>query len=242
MKPSVNRQKTYLVGNWKANKTPQETAHWAEFVSQNLPSVKPHLKLILLAPFIHLSLLAKTLSHHLLGIQNLSPFPDGAYTGEISARMVAPLAKYALLGHSERRHYFHEKSPEVGRKLTLALEEGITPILAVSHTTWREQLNQLSESQKKATIIMYEPPEAISRQIGPIGVGEAAPVAEVVSMIKEIKKSSPSSPVLYGGSVKSHNVADFLNEKDIDGVVPGSASLKAEEWVKLIEIAQEIRG
>lgn len=242
MTASLKRQTTYLVANWKANKTPPETAHWAEFVSKNLPSLKPHLKLILLAPFIYLSSLAKTLSHHILGVQNLSPFPDGAYTGEISARMVASMAKYALLGHSERRHYFHENSPEIARKLTLALEEGIAPILAVSHATWREQLNQLSESQKKATIIMYEPPEAISRQVGPIGVGEAAPVAEVITMIKEIKKSSPSSPVLYGGSIKSHNVADFLNEKDIDGVVPGSASLNAEEWVKLIEIAQKTRG
>ncbi|MBI2009682.1 MAG: triosephosphate isomerase [Candidatus Chisholmbacteria bacterium] len=242
MTPSLKHHLTYLIANWKANKTPQEAQHWLKTVSALLPSPSSHLKLILLAPFIHLGSLARTLPRHLLGVQNLSPFPDGAYTGEISARMVAPLASFALLGHSERRHYFHETSAEIGRKVTLALEEGITPILAVSHTTWREQLNQLSEAEKQSTIIMYEPPEAISRQVGPIGQGSAAPLDEVITMIKEIKKSTPQSPVLYGGSVKHTNLADFLKSKVIDGVVSGSASLNAEEWLKLIEITQRFRG
>ena len=234
--------KTYLVGNWKSNKTKKEATSWIEQVQNH--SLKPNSKLeiVLCLPFIHLVSRRKKFPPIKLGVQNLSAYPDGAYTGEVSARMLEGLVDYALLGHSERRHYFHEASSAVALKVTQALEHHITPIVSISLKTWQRQLNQFSASQKEKIIFMYEPPEAISRQVGPIGKGQAAPISEVVKMIAKIKRLAPQSPVLYGGSVKSHNLADFLNQSSIDGVVPGSASLSAKEWLKMLTIFQQNRG
>lgn len=233
---------TYLVANWKANKTAVEARHWLDEVAKAWPQVEERINVILCVPLIHLSVVAESGLKVKLGAQNVSPYPDGTYTGEVSARMLEGLVEYVLVGHSERRHYFGETSTVVALKVREALEHTLTPIIGVSRETWREQLNQFSPTELSKSVLMYEPPEAISRQVGPIGEGDAAPVGEVVAAIKEIKSVASHTPVLYGGSVKAHNVADFLKEPTISGVVPGSASLNAQEWLKLVTNVQEIRG
>ena len=235
-------KKTYLVANWKSNKTPMEASSWVDQVKPKLSQLSPNLETVLCVPLIHMELIRQKLPLSKIGAQNISTYPDGAYTGEISARMLSSLVTYAILGHSERRLHLHESSSQVALKVTQALDNNIIPIVAVSGQNWLEQFNHFQPHELSRCLIMYEPPEAISRQTGPVGEGDAAPVEEVLPIIAQIKRSAPNSPVLYGGSVKSHNIAKYLEAKIIDGVVPGSASLNAEEWLRLMAISQEIRG
>ncbi len=234
--------KTYILANWKANKNTPEAISWLEAVSNTKMDLSASVEIIICVPFIHLHLLSQYPQVGQPGVQDISPYASGAYTGAISAQMVQNEAKYVLLGHSERHRYFHETVAEVAMKVSQALEYKITPIVAVTPDKWHRQLNSIPASELKQCLILYEPPEAISQQTGPVGVGEAAPLSEVVAAIAEIKASAPDSPVLYGGSVKSHNINEFLSSQVIDGVVPGSASLNAEEWLKIIAISQKIRG
>lgn len=235
-------KKTYLVANWKSNKTNTEALLWVDTVKASWPQISSNLEIILCLPLIHLEPIIHMALPVKLGAQDISAYPDGAYTGEVSARMLSPLVKYSLVGHSERRRHLHEDNHVVARKVTEAVEFDITPIIAVSKQNWHEQLGLIPPRELQKSLIMYEPPEAISQQSGPIGEGDAAPIEEVLHALKEIKSIAPQTPLLYGGSVKSHNIAEYLNEDSIDGVVPGSASLNAEEWLKLVSISQEIRG
>lgn len=233
---------SYLIANWKANKTPAEVAAWINTVAESWPKTSPHLEIVICVPFIHLDQINKSHLPFKIGTQDISPYPDGAYTGAISARMLEHQVHYALVGHSERRRYFHETNAEIALKVSQAINYQITPIVAVTPANWRAQLNALEATELSQCLIMYEPPEAISQQTGPAGVGEATPVDEVVVAIQALKEVSPASPVLYGGSVKSHNIDEYLNVPEIDGVVPGSASLNAKEWLEIVTIFQKIRG
>lgn len=229
----------YLIGNWKANKTVEEARSWILEVRKQNPRVHPRLALVLVPSFIHLTLFKEEFPELTLGCQDLSPYGDGAYTGEVTARMLADLVEFAILGHSERRHWFHETSIAVAQKMVQAIDHGITPIVAVHADIWKEQLRAMDQNLIRHTILMYEPPEAISRQIGPIGRGDAAPLDEVKEMIASLKRESGAKAVIYGGSVKGHNIAAFMSEPSIDGVLPGSASLNPNEWVKMIHASSE---
>ena len=229
----------YLIGNWKANKTLKEARSWVEEVKKEKPTIDKRLKVVLCPAFIHLPLFKEEFPQLTLGCQDLSPYGDGAYTGQVTARMMRSLVEYTILGHSERRRYFQETEIKVAQKAVQALDNGITPIIAVDADNWRRQLNALDEGMINKSILMYEPPEAISKQIGPIGKGEPAPIDEVKEAIVKIKKETEAPTVIYGGSVKSHNIAIFLEEPLIDGVLPGSASLNAAEWLKMIRIANQ---
>lgn len=229
----------YLIGNWKANKTLDEARSWIREVKSRMEKVHPDLRVALCPSFIHLRLLKDDFPELTLGCQDLSPYGDGAYTGAVTARMLEGLVEFVILGHSERRRWFQETSLTVAQKAVQALDFGITPIIAVHTQNWREQLRALDDSLMDRVIIMYEPPEAISSQIGPIGQGDAAPLEEVKAMVEKIKERQDVKTVIYGGSVKSHNLTTFLSEPQIDGVLAGSASLDAEEWVRMIRIASE---
>lgn len=230
----------YLIGNWKANKTIQEARSWIAAVKKESSKANKNLKTVLCPSFIHLALFKRELPQMTLGCQDLSSYPDGAYTGQVSARMISGLVKYAILGHSERRRYFQETETQIMQKVTEALDNGITPIIAVDADNWRRQIHALEKGMIQKSILMYEPPEAISRQIGSIGRGKPAPLAEVKEMVAKIKKATKIPTVIYGGSIKSHNLATFLEEPLINGVLPGSASLNAEEWIRMVKIANQI--
>jgi len=155
-------QTTYLIANWKSNKTPKEAQIWTQEVKANLPpTLSPNITPVLCLPFIHLQSVKSQLPKFNYATQDLSPYPDGAYTGAVSARMLGDLVKYTLVGHSERRQYFHETPPQIARKVTQALEYNITPIVGVDKKNWHHQLNQFKQKKLKKIIIMYEPPEAI---------------------------------------------------------------------------------
>ena len=165
----------YLIGNWKANKTIAEASAWIEQVKREMPVLSESLRVVLCPSDIHLFLFKKEWPGLTLGAQDCSPYGDGAYTGQVTARMLAPLVNYVILGHSERRRYFHEDESMVVKKAIQALDNGITPIIAVDANNFRKQLVALETNQRKESIVMYEPPEAISEQIGPIRKSKTPP-------------------------------------------------------------------
>lgn len=229
----------YLIGNWKSNFSLSEAKDWIE-------ATKPHylipenLKVILCPSFIHLPLFKTQFPELSLGSQYISSFPNGAYTGQISSSMMSNLVDYCIVGHSERRTYFKESNQDVSNQIDQALENKITPIIAVDKENWHSQLSTLSQDKLEKSIIMYEPPEAISKQENLVGKGQAAPIDEVVEKIKEIKKEFSPKATIYGGSITSQNIVDFISHPQIDGVLPGSASLHPEEWLKMIDLANNI--
>jgi triosephosphate isomerase len=229
----------YLIGNWKANKTVEEAKSWIQIIKATPIPTNKKLKIILCPSFIHLTLFKEELPELTLGCQDISPYADGAYTGEVTARMVKDLVEYVILGHSERRSYFDDTIQKVVLKTIQAVDNSLTPIISVDKDNWRKQLVAIEQPILKRSIVMYEPPEAISEQTGPIGKGEPAPIDEVVEMIKTIKKEFDLKTVIYGGSIKSRNIREFISHASIDGVLPGSASLNPQEWIKMIREASE---
>lgn len=258
---------TYLVANWKANKTTAEAASWLKAVKAGLPVAtgsptpiksglgetavaktglslpkKSTLINIVCPSLIHLQLFREQFPQQTLGAQDFSPYGDGAYTGQTTARMLASLINYVILGHSERRRYFHETDQTVALKVDQALANHLTPIVSVDQNNLSSQLHQFSDPVIEKLLIMFEPPEAISLMVGPLGQGKPASLARVESAVKRIRDLSPHSPILYGGSVKSATISPFLKAKWLDGVVVGSASLDAQEWLKIIQLTHEIRS
>ena len=208
---------------------------------------------IVCPPFVSVTEIARLLSGTSIkvGAQNVSSHDDGAYTGEISTSMLSGVVDYAIVGHSERRALFGETSDQVATKATAAANAGITPIICTGEdldlrkagnaATFVSQ--QLSESLEgftawESVIIAYEP-------VWAIGTGEAATseqAQEMTQVCRDVVRSiagdyADSVRVLYGGSVNSGNIDELISQPDIDGALVGGASLKADEFSKLIAAA-----
>lgn len=193
-----------------------------------------------------------------LSAQNLSSEEEGPYTGEISPAMVKELAQYVLIGHSERRKLFGETDALIHKKLVAAHHIGLTPILCVGAFVGQKQgtispfvekdleqqlkncLTGLSFSNKEKLVIAYEPEEAI-------GTGAASDPKRAGHICYFIRRQleqmfgdalAANIPLLYGGSVTSANAKAFLQEKDIDGLLIGSASLNVEEFLRIVKNTQ----
>jgi triosephosphate isomerase len=194
-----------------------------------------------------------------LGAQNMHWEEEGAYTGEISPRMVQELCTYVILGHSERRQYFGETDEMVNRKVKAALAHGLTPIVCVGETEEQHDAGQtedvvggqirdclagLAAHDVSQLVIAYEP-------IWAIGTGKAATPAGAGSVIGLTirgtianlydEDTAQAVRVQYGGSVKPNNIAEFMAHPDIDGALVGGASLKPD-FVELVRIAAETSG
>jgi len=231
-----------VIGNWKSNKNEKEALEWLEIVGPKLGKIN-NLDVSLAPQFPVLSLLKKEIDQKqyplTLSAQDVGPFDEGAYTGEVSAKILADLVKYVLIGHSERRKNFNETDEMVVQKTKMAVKYGLIPIVCLPDLEVLKEIKNFSKDDLKRVIFMYEPPEAISKPIGPIGVGTAASIIEVLRMIKQIKNLTPKSKIFYGGSVKSNNVKIYVQEAEIDGVVIGSASLNPQEFLKIIKNASQ---
>ncbi len=228
-----------IVANWKANKTlPEALAWWQTFSAAKFTSKKIHV--VICPAFVHLfALYDKIKSANFpfpvtLGSQDISAYPGGTYTGEVTARMVSGVAAHAILGHSERRQWFKETPQIIAQKTIQALDNHIAPIISVDKVSYRQQLIQFDKNHLQKIIVMYEPPEAISRQVSPIGQGQPADKQDVKIAVNDIRLIAPDSPILYGGSVKSYNVGDYLSLPGISGVVVGTASQNVDEFIKII--------
>lgn len=190
-----------------------------------------------------------------LGAQNMHWEGSGAFTGEIAPGMLAELCRFVILGHSERRALFGETDETVNRKVQAALAHGLVPIVCVGETLqeneagltgevvgrqMRQGLANLTVADGNALVIAYEPVWAIGTGRAATSEGANAVVADVIRpALSELFGSGIAQAVrvLYGGSVKGSNAAEFFSEPEIDGALVGGASLKASDFVQIVQAA-----
>lgn len=226
----TNAQKLILA-NWKSNKTLSEAIAWLNIVGP-LSKNSPH-TIVLCPPSVFLAPLNYMIEQQKyaiqLGVQDVSQFPAGAYTGAISTRNLEALGvRYALLGHSERRRYFHESVQEITNKVELAVEDNITPIVCLREEDVIAQAASLSMEVRKKIIVLYE-------TVGHIGTGEVEDLEHVKHVVQNIHSTFELKiPVLYGGSVSDTTHDQFMQEDLLAGIVVGSKSLDAEEFGKIL--------
>lgn len=182
-----------------------------------------------------------------LGAQNINYLSEGEYTGEISGNMVRDVAKYVIVGHSERRRYFTETNDLVSRKVAAAIDAGLSPIVCVgekerSNNSVHEVVKELEESladvkeeEFKEIIVAYEPVWAVGADIA----ADPDYCARVIIKLREIVDAM--TPVIYGGDVNTSNVYNFIKRPEIDGVMVGRASLKVTDFVKICRIVAEYK-
>lgn len=199
--------------NLKSHMTPQEGKQWLDsFMSLKLPENK---QAIICPPFTLLTIFKD--SGLPLCAQNISPYPEGSYTGEISASMLKDLAEYVLIGHSERKKYFKETTEDISNKLIQAKNNNLTPLLCISSEAEINSYLSLARRFKKIHIL-YEP-------IFAIGTGNPDTPENAASICQKIKSKLPTCNFLYGGSVSKDNASNFSAKECIDGVVVGKNSL-----------------
>lgn len=219
--------KLFIVANLKSNQTKSEAKDWL----LNLREIKDIIqalsnKEIILCPsFTLLEIFAQFISDNnlpiKLGAQNVSPFEEGPYTGEVNAKQIKEFAEYILIGHSERRNNFNETDDILLKKVEISLKHGLKPIYLVQGS------NELIPAGIE--LVTYEPIFAIGS--GNPDTPENAKI--VATRIKENGKYM----VLYGGSVSSENIKSFTSSENINGVLIGKASLDAKEFIKIIQNA-----
>ncbi len=227
-----------IAGNWKMNGS--RTA-LREMVDA-LQSVETENKVVLCVPY---TMLCVDGGHVALGAQDVSAHDHGAYTGEVSAAMIADTgAKYVIVGHSERRQYHGETNDTVRQKAAAAIAAGLTPIICVGETMDEKQAGKtmdIIESGVRESvpsdvdadiIIAYEPRWAIGAGLTPT----ATEIAEAHKLIADTLASMGlgGTPVLYGASVKAANAADIMSIPHVDGVLVGGASLKPDDFIPII--------
>lgn len=225
-----------IIANWKSHKSAAEADSWfADFEKQAVQLQNSSFEVVIAPAFIHIHPLSwrlkntSSLKNTVLAVQDLSSFPAGSYTGAISTQNLASLGiSYALVGHSERRRYFHETHQDVANKVDQALQAGIKPVVCIDEQYLAAQAAALSKEQLSECIVAYEPLEAI-------GSGNNATAADVTTVSDRIHEVFGAVPVIYGGSVTAANVAEYLTITD--GVLVGTASLEAKAFVELLTAA-----
>ena len=255
LKPKTMRKKI-VAGNWKMNENLQEGVALAKEINDMLVADKPNCGVIICTPFIHLAKVAEVLGDQevvALGAENCADKEKGAYTGEVSAAMVKSTgAQYVILGHSERRQYYHETAEILKEKVQLALANGLKVIFCCGETLEEREANKQNEVVKaeldgsvfnltteewKNIVLAYEP-------IWAIGTGKTATsdqAEEMLAYIRSIvaekygKDAAEDTTILYGGSCKPGNAPELFAKPDIDGGLIGGASLKAADFKGIID-------
>ncbi len=209
-----------IAGNWKSNKTVKEAENWIATFHATWDS---DTTVILCVPYMVLSFLAAKNPPFFIGAQNVSTFGDGAYTGEVSARQIKEFAEWVIIGHSERRKNFNETDGMLAKKVEQAKNVGLKVIYCVP--------NDSTVIPKNVDVVAYEP-------IWAIGTGKSDTPENANAVITNIKANFQIGTVIYGGSVTADNVASFVRQPSIDGVLPGGASLDAKTFAALITNAR----
>jgi len=248
----------FIAGNWKMNTTATEAEQLVLEMLEKLDRIEGAEK-VLCPPFVSLVALNMMLrgASIKLGAQNMHFETAGAYTGEISPLMLSELCEFVILGHSERRWYFGETDEIVNKKVKAALANKLKPILCVGERLEENEAGKTEEvinRQMTAALKGIEPVSNLVIAYEPvwaIGTGKAASgeqAAATIQFIRDVlaklwnKSIAQDLRILYGGSVNSANIAEFISHPEIDGALVGGASLKAGEFVSIVEQTAEIKG
>jgi triosephosphate isomerase len=255
IKNQVIMRKKIVAGNWKCNTTVQEGIELAKAVNELVAKEgNKDVVVVLGTPFTHLTSVVASVDANRVNVasQNCAAEAKGAFTGEVSAAMVKSTgAGYVILGHSERREYYNETSETLNKKVALALANGLTPIYCcgeplsvreagTQNDFVKKQLDEtifnLSAEEFLKLVIAYEP-------IWAIGTGVTASTQQAQDMLAYIRNLiadkfgaavAEETSILYGGSCNAKNAAELFSQPDIDGGLIGGASLKAEDFIQII--------
>ena len=243
----------FIAGNWKMHKTIEEAVALVTELRELLEGVEG-IEVAVCPPFPALEAVRRALegSPIRLGAQNMHWEEQGAFTGEVSPRMLVGLCDYVILGHSERRTLFGETDEMVNRKLHAALAHGLTPILCVGENLEQNRAGQteavvgaqvraafdgVSAEQARTVVVAYEPIWAIGTGIPAHGPEAARIIGGVVrGTLAELygDEVAQAIRIQYGGSVKPANIAEFMQEPEIDGALVGGASLRAPDFAAIV--------
>ena len=254
----MNPRPPLIVGNWKMHKTTAEAAVFVRRLLELVPT--PSIDVVLAPPFTALQAVGQALgasSPYTLGAQDVFWEDQGAYTGEISAPMLAEVGcRYVIIGHSERRHLFGETDEGVNKKIRASLRHDLRPIicvgeslaerergntLAVISDQLKKGLAGLSKADLSKITIAYEP-------VWAIGTGKAATPVQATAAHEALRRvlqelggaeSVSDTRILYGGSVTPENAAGFLSAPQVDGALVGGACLDPQSFAKILHLAKE---
>jgi len=246
-------RKNIVAGNWKMNNTLQEGLNLARELQQALNGKTINCKVVICTPFIHLSSIAKEITDMGIGAQNCADKASGAYTGEVSAAMIASTgAQYVIIGHSERRAYYGETNAILKEKVMLALANALTPIFCIGEVLAEreagkqneivekqisESLFHLSAEDFSKIVLAYEP-------VWAIGTGVTATSGQAQEMHAFIRKTIANKygtavannlSILYGGSCNASNAKELFVNPDVDGGLIGGASLSVDKFLPIVE-------
>lgn len=248
-------RKNIVAGNWKMNTTLPEGLQLAKEVNDALKGADVKCDVVICVPFTHLASINGIIDKNVLGLgaENCADHTSGAYTGEVSAPMVASTgATYVILGHSERRQYYGETSATLKEKVNLALANGLTPIFCIGEVLEEreagkhfevvkkqieEALFDLSAEDFSKLILAYEP-------VWAIGTGKTATddqAQEIHAYIRSViagkygQEVADNTSILYGGSCKPSNAKALFAKPDVDGGLIGGAALKADSFMGIVE-------
>ncbi len=254
-------RKTIIAGNWKMYKTIKEAIELANGLKRELFKINSEaVDVVLCPPFTSLSEVSEVINETgiLLGGQDLYWEDEGAFTGEVSGKMLKEAGcDFVIIGHSERRQFFGETNESVNRKIKAALANELTPIVCVGELLKDREagktfevldnhvkgaLSGLSPEEALKIVIAYEP-------VWAIGTGKTATPEQAQEVHKYIRgllhklydqEVSAELRIQYGGSVKPDNIADLLNNSDVDGALVGGASLKVDSFSDIVKKAAEV--
>ena len=240
------KRRTVIAGNWKMNFTPAEAT---AFINEIKPLVagKDNCDIIFCAPYVTIAAAQEAAkgSNIKIGAENVHFAEKGAYTGEVSAQMIASTgAKYVIVGHSECRMYHGDTNATVRTKAQNALDNGLIPIICVGETMEEKQSGQtmniiesgvresVPENPQSEIIIAYEPRWAIGAGLTPSDTEIATAHTLIAKTLSEMGLGGTA--ILYGASVKGTNAASIMSIPNVDGVLVGGASLKSDDFIPII--------
>lgn len=250
-----------IAGNWKMNCGPDKTSTLLAGITDHHNTIPEGIDVLVCPPSISLLTASEFTSNtdrFYLGSQNVHFEDNGAYTGEISTSMIKEVGcKYVIVGHSERREYFGETDITINAKVKKALDDDLKPVICVGESLEQRKkethvrmvtkqvqgaLNNVSDQKATQIVIAYEP-------IWAIGTGETATPEQAQEMHKMIRSvladrfddsAAQQIQIVYGGSMKPRNAESLLNQPDVDGGLIGGASLKADSFSEIINIADDL--
>ena len=228
-----------VIGNWKCNKNIDQARSWFDQFRRGYNPVDG-VEVVLAPPLILLAQISEYLEQYQidnfsLAAQDISPFPLGSYTGATAADMVKTICRYVIVGHWERRNYFHETALDAVNKVSEAADASLIPIICVDETNAMSQLTALGDIDCDKLVVGYSPVDGASYR----EPQSPDKIAEVAGYIGQVY---PARPIIYGGGVEVRNYQRYISIDGISGLFLGAASLEPDSFLEIVEAMQQRVG